>query len=98
MAGNFYDKFPDEIIEFDFDATDVLLNGDTIQSVQVEALSGGIAIVPGHTGFVGPIVTFRVSGGNLGTVAYAVAKVTTVAGLFREGPLSIVIKRLPGAA
>lgn len=96
MAGNFYDKFPDEIIEFDFDASDILVGGDTIANVQVVPLSTGLNVV--SSSFVGVIVTFRVSGGVIGTVAYAVAKVTTTAGLFREGPLTIVIKRLPGTS
>jgi hypothetical protein len=95
MAGNFYDKFPNEIVEFDFDTTDILLNGDTIASVQVVALSGGISIV--SYSFNGPIVTFEVSGGTQLQVAYAVANVTLVSGQLRQGPLSIFIKHLPGS-
>lgn len=97
MATNFFDKFPDEIVEFDFDASDVLFNGDTIASVEVVALDGGIAIVAGHTSFVGAIITFRVSGGVAGGIAHAVAKATLTSGQFREGPVTILIRRLPGS-
>jgi hypothetical protein len=94
-SSGFYDKFPDEIVEFDFDASDILFNSDTIQSVQVLALSGGIAIP--SSSFSGSTITFRVSGGTAGKVAYAVVKATLTSGQLREGPITIVVKSLPGA-
>jgi hypothetical protein len=94
-SDDFYDKFPDEIREFDFDASSVLLNGDTIQSIQVLSLSTGLSIVSSN--FAGSIVTFRVAGGVAGTICYAVAKLTLVSGQLREGSLTIFIKPLPGA-
>lgn len=93
MAGNFYDKFPAEILEFEFDATDILTNGDTISSVTVDQATEGLSIV-GTPTFIGNIVTFRCSGGTAGRVARAVANVTTAAGLYRQGLLHIVIKPL----
>lgn len=95
MPGNFYDKFPEEILDFDLDASDILLNGDTIASVDIEPLGGGIAIP--SSSFSGSIISIRVSGGTEGQIAFAVANVHLASGQLRQAPLSIIIKPLPGA-
>lgn len=92
-ANGFYDKFPEEILDFYFDASDILIGNDTIASVQVVSLSTGLTIV--SSSFLGTIITLRVSGGIAGAIANALAKVTLTSGQFREGPIQIVIKPLP---
>lgn len=93
MAGNFYDKFPDEIIEFDVDASDILINGDTISQVAVDVLGGGIT-APGSS-FSGAIIKVVIAGGTAGGVAHAVANVTLASGQYRQALIAILIKRLP---
>lgn len=95
MAAYNYSKFADEIVQFNADASDILTNGDTIATVTVPVLSGGIVV--SNVGFSGSLITFRVSGGTAGQYAYAVAQVTLVSGLYRESPVQILIKPLPGA-
>lgn len=92
-SNGFYDKFPEEIRDFYFDATTILIGGDTIANVQVLSLSSGFSIV--SSSFLGTLITFRVSGGIAGQVASAVVKATLTSGQLREGLLQIVIKPLP---
>jgi hypothetical protein len=94
-VNGFYDKFPDEIVQFNFDASDILLNGDTIQSVVGVSFTTGFTV--SNVTFVGSIISFRVSGGTAGEVAYGAVKATLVSGQLREGSLTVLIKPLPGA-
>lgn len=93
MIPKFFDKFPAEIIEFELDCSDILIGGDTIQSVTVTSTDLTIS----NESFLGPLVKFRCAGGTAGKVSLAIANVTTTAGLFRQSPAYIVIKPLGGA-
>src|SRR5690348_8039624 len=93
LPAQFFDKFPDEIVEFDFDASTILINGNTIANVEVVPISAGLTIP--SSAFSGSTITFKAGGGVAGKVAHAVAQVTLADGQYREGPVSILIKRLP---
>lgn len=95
MAAYNYSKFVDEIVQLNADASDVLSNGDTITNVAVVPLAGGLTIT--NIGFVGSLISFRVSGGVSGRYAYAVVQITLASGLYRESPVQIIVKPLPGS-
>lgn len=93
MGATFFDKYPDEVIEFDYDASDILLNGDTISAAEIVILSGGISASAATIS--GNIIHFTISGGTEGVVARAFVKATLESGQVREALVSILIKRLP---
>jgi hypothetical protein len=94
MASYNYSKFVDEIVQLNADASDVITNGDTIADVLVPVISGTITI--SNIGLSGSLISFRVAGGLAGQYAYAVVQLTLASGLYRESPVQILVKPLPG--
>lgn len=89
----FFDKYPDEIRDFAFDATTILIGADTIQSATATAISAGITVVVTSTSTTQIVI--RVTGGTAGTVANVAVKATLVSGQLREGLVGILIKPVP---
>jgi hypothetical protein len=95
MPGNFYDKFPGEVREFDADASGLISANDSIASVSCQALAGGITA--SNPNFSGSMVYATIGGGQPGQIAFALFRVTLASGQIREAPIAILIKPYPGA-
>ena len=84
-------KDPDEIIPLSIDFTEVLINGETIESCvfDAEMLGAGnedVTMIVGSADISSdPIVSQTVQGGHVGTVYLIRAKITTSLGYVRVG-------------